>query len=167
MKGLYFAAVMFTLVLLMGCQSNKSEVENTEEEKAAYEIPERERILEPYIIEDIGPYHLGKNWVGGLKWFSGLQLSAAKELVEKGYLDPNGTQNYSPTVAEFLAFMKKWEKYDIRAHGYEVSKIRDDTRVTIAGLSLANEVNDEDFLADWKKFNGGADELTGTYSWWD
>ena len=90
-------------------------------------------------------------------------------MVSKGFLKLDERQNEAPTTADLIGFMEKWEKHDIRALGYEVSKTREDGRVTLEGLMTSGlkEVNDQEFLADWHEFNKGADELDDVMSWWD
>jgi len=90
------------------------------------EIPEREQILAPYI--DTTYY---SKWFGGTRSFKKLPISKVELLIKKGYLHKGDAQNESPTAGEFLDFMKKWKKYNVTSHGYEVSAAREDCRVSI------------------------------------
>jgi len=137
-------------------------------------IPAREKILKPYLYSYWKKEYPKTKWSGGLRHISNVPLSVLEKLVKKDFLNLKEQQNYSPSTKEFMQFMKKWKKHDIRAHGYEISAKRVDTRITLEGLMTPNfkRIDDLKFQKDWKKFNktGGdapADELSDTRSWWD
>jgi len=131
------------------------------------EIPERERILQPYLYPPNDTLMSG--WIGGTRHFHGAPPTVIELLIKKGYLKKSETQNESPTSEQFLRFMKRWRQYNILAHGYEVSKERDDCRITIEGLEFRHRIDEDDehFYDEWHNFNHGADELNANYSWWD
>lgn len=135
------------------------------------EIPKREKLIIPYLN-----YHPSFEkpadrfkWSGGVRSFTEMSLSVVEKLIRLKYLSKSERQNESPTAADFVRFMKKWKQYNIKAHGYEVSKARDDVRISIEGLqhSCEEALEDHAFIADWYKFNRKADELSDTRSWWD
>jgi len=109
-----------------------------------------------------------KTWLGGTRRFESLNLEQLQDLIQNNFIDLEECQNYSPSVSDFLDFMKKYPA--VKAHGYAVSHTRDDYRVSLEGLAFAGEVNNQmllDFIhlcrqAD--EFHASEDEL---YAWWD
>lgn len=97
-------------------------------------------------------------------------------LKENDFLDPEETQNESPTAQEFLNFLKANPKF--LAHGYLIGGTRDDARVSIEGIELkqsASIISLDQFLAAFELCRY-ADELDYTYennqitsfrAWWD
>jgi hypothetical protein len=130
----------------------------------AQEIFEREQILQPYLFKK-GDMLYG--WSGGTRHIQKVPVEVIELLIRKGYLKRDENQNQSPTTDEFLRFMKQWRRYKVLAHGYEVSKERNDCRVTIEGLETDMRPGDELFDAAWLEFNHSADENGFYYSWWD
>ena len=111
-------------------------------------------------------------YLGGVERIQSITLKQLKTLVEEEFIDLDESQNYSPTVEEFLSFMETYPK--IRAHGYIVSPEREDYRISIEGLQGTydkNYLNDVDMLIDFVDLCMGADDLQITngklYSWWD
>lgn len=113
-----------------------------------------------------------------LRHFSNLFAYQLRGLLEEGFIDPLETQNGSPTVAEFLAFMERWPQ--VTCHGYAVGTERSDYRVTIEGLDCMHDITDDLFEA-FKGFLDGASCGAGEeiavrpgrwdrgrlYCWWD
>ncbi len=136
----------------------------------------REIILRPYLIESYPPFHTS-TWHGGTRDVSFIPVGVLEELIKRGYMKKDGTQNSSPTVEKFMEFMRKWNKkgIDVRAYGYEISGRRSDVRITIEGLVIppAQPVPFKpdslwkEFAEDWNAVNRGADELNDRRSWWD
>lgn len=137
------------------------------------EIPEREQLIHPYLrtYGMVKTQEEKEKWSGGLRYFKNMPIEVVEQLMKKKFLNPKDRQNVSPTAQEMLDFMKKMKKlgFDVRAHGYEISADRDDTRVTIEGVMTADEdvIHDSKFRKEWVKFNAEADELNFKRSWWD
>lgn len=112
-------------------------------------------------------------YAGGIKPFSGLDASGLERLIAEAFIDPAARQNHSPTAAEFLRFMRRWPQ--TTAHGYAVSRRREDYRVSIEGIECrlaAVPACDADRLrAEFELFCRGADEYHATddtlFAWWD
>ena len=101
--------------------------------------------------------------------YHGLTATNLAALVAEGFADPEETQNDSPSIGEFLAFMEghPWAL----AHGYAVGPQRDDYRVSVEGMAgHAPTARDAEVFALMCE---GADELKAQYaagevrSWWD
>lgn len=104
---------------------------------------------------------------GGIEHFSDLTHETLETLINEGYIELDMRQNYSPSTEEFYKFMV--DHPDITAHGYAVSPIRDDCRITIEGLS-GDVVDDLDTIYAFYDFCNSADTISivgGLYSWWD
>lgn len=99
----------------------------------------------------------------GLSYFDGLSAEYLATLVEEGFADPTMTQNSSPSIGEFLEYMTAHPK--VTAHGYIVSKARDDARVSIEGLHSGT--SDAEEQLEFLEWNHSADELDRYRSWWD
>lgn len=69
---------------------------------------------------------------GGIQRFSGLTAEKLSLLVKEKFADPTETQNNSPTISDFLNFLKKNPGFT--AHGYVVLPEREDYRVSIEGV---------------------------------
>lgn len=112
---------------------------------------------------------------GGMVRFEGLDAKRLAKLIAKGFADPAGRQNDSPTAARFLEFMKREPR--ARAHGYVVSPRRADCRVSVEGLTLTFQSTDtpeerKAIARAFDEFCHGADELGAEddgslRSWWD
>ncbi len=99
--------------------------------------------------------------------FHDLDAETLEKMIELGFADPEETQNYSPSIAEFLQFMQSNSGF--KAHGYVVSHERPDYRLTIEGL--AGHATDFDDMQNFMYAFRQADEFTcevGTqYAWYD
>lgn len=108
------------------------------------------------------------NWLGGTRNFESLDLEQLNALIKNKFIDLEDAQNLSPTVADFLDFMKKYPA--VKAHGYAVSHKRDDYRVSLEGLEFHGDVSKE-MLMDFIYVCRLADEFTAEddhlYAWWD
>jgi hypothetical protein len=100
--------------------------------------------------------------------FSELTVEDLEELVEKKFADPEMNQNDSPTIGEFLEFVK--ENPGFTLHGYIITPNRNDYRVSIEGLQFLGEASKATILA-FTNFVQGADEIEANdqvlYAWWD
>lgn len=116
------------------------------------------------------PYDRSRYVYGGCVHFDQISVTQAKELLEKGYVDPNDTQNCSPTMQEFIGYCSaepnKWY-----LHGYVISPERSDCRVTFEGIgSLVPLYPEEviDFLKDFRYADElYADVYSCAYCWYD
>jgi len=70
---------------------------------------------------------------GGICHFQDMTLDTLRELIAKGYADPEGQQNDSPMTEELADLMARHP--GLTAHGYVVSFERDDYRVSVEGVS--------------------------------
>ena len=101
--------------------------------------------------------------------FTSLPLDKLELLVEKNFIDLEDCQNSSPSVREFLDFMRKYP--GVCAHGYTISHKRSDYRVSLEGLIYDGIVSDNQMLKDFVNLCHKADDFSVgdhiLYSWWD
>ena len=97
-----------------------------------------------------------------IKSFETMDPTTLRELVELGFADPDDTQNYSPSIAEFLELSEIFPGMEFI--GYAVSPDRADCRVSVEGFrapfsyGLVNRTHGAD------EFDVSADEIR---AWWD
>jgi len=99
--------------------------------------------------------------------FSGVTLETLEKLVNENFMDVEERQNSSPSVKEFMEFMKDHpDKFT--AHGYAISHKRQDYRVSIEGIQQTGKMTYKE-MADFAEFAHGADEFKVKigYCWWD
>lgn len=105
---------------------------------------------------------------GEIMRFEELSVEDAKTLVKEGYMDPDGTQNYSPPMKEIIAFMERYP--EVTAHGYMIAPGRHDARVTLEGVKYKGAVT-EDMKDDFEETFRYADqkevEWYYLYCWYD
>ncbi len=94
----------------------------------------------------------------GISKFKDLPLDVIKQLIGKGYLDPDDYQNCSPTVSTIVKFVEEHDPANWRFHGYVVSAERDDTRVSIEGINSLKPLGKDDLIDFLQEFRY-ADEL--------
>jgi len=87
---------------------------------------ERDRIMCRYMS---GGY---AEFFGGVEHYTGLDLATLKLLIEKGYADPKDQQNCAPSIGEIVKVMER--NPGLTAHGYWVSRERDDARISVEGV---------------------------------
>ena len=111
--------------------------------------------------------HDPQAYSGGIRRFEGLSLNKLKKLLELKFIDPEERQNYSPTTAEILRFMKRYPAY--KAHGYVVTIDRSDYRVTLEGVSKEDFADSDKELMDFTELFKHADEFDPVYMycWYD
>ena len=90
------------------------------------QFDDRDRIMSRFIRGGYATFR------GGVKHYSGLDLDTLRILVDKGYADPNDGQNSAPTIKEIMEIMAA--NPGLTAHGYYVSRERDDARISIEGV---------------------------------
>lgn len=115
---------------------------------------------------------------GGTRGFTHISVDTAQLLIDRGYLDPEDHQNFSPTAREIINFIRcSTNPYDWWLSGYAVSPARDDFRVTIDSFGIKEGVrlDNEDAVA-FVRFARYADEfcfdMEGSKAivaeaWWD
>lgn len=105
---------------------------------------------------------------GGIKSFGYIEVDILEILFRERFINPSGRQNESPTMQEFLDFMRKHSA--AVAHGYAVSPHRGDYRITIEGLRVPMNDATWELEQAFVEFCQSADELMTNgelYSWWD
>ena len=103
---------------------------------------------------------LGLDTSGDHTHLDSISLDTLHKLVREGLLDPEGTQNDSPTVREFMEFMETYPQ--VVANGYAIGAGRTDARISIEGLrssgpmtlDLAIAVGDSFHKADEFQISG-------------
>ena len=128
----------------------------------------RNKILAPYFkARETGGkkrqlHDRGANrWQGGCRHFTAMPVEALKFLVKEKFADPTETQNGSPSIASFIKFMERWPDF-VLAHGYAVSRQKDDYRISVEGVEGHIPLNFEErteFESEFLKFTAGADEM--------
>jgi hypothetical protein len=107
-------------------------------------------------------------YFGGCEHYSGLTLEQLDKLIDNRFIDLSDRQNDSPTAQEFYEFIK--DHPEVKAHGYVISKDRNDYRVSIEGLEFDGVVS-KTTMSDFVKLCRHADEFTCEQnklrSWWD
>ena len=83
--------------------------------------------------------------------FKGMSITAAEALIAHGFLDPEETQNDSPTVREFIDFAKEHLDANFTFHGYVVGPERNDCRVSFEGIESNNDEISKETLLDFVK----------------
>jgi hypothetical protein len=100
--------------------------------------------------------------------FNKLTLEQLNELKLMKVLDPKEQQNDSPTIKEFMDFMK--DHPGVTAHGYVISEDREDCRVSLEGIAYEGSPSKK-LILDFTSLCRDADEFTanegGLYAWWD
>jgi hypothetical protein len=106
---------------------------------------------------------------GGVRRFRGLDAETAQRLIDEGYLDPDGKQNYSPTAREIVTFaLENGAVVD----GYMVSPSSSDARISREGLSIPSKHCDAETIAAFARKFRHADEFMadtehGCSCWFD
>lgn len=96
------------------------------------EIPRREQIVFGEAID------WENDAFGGVHQFQ-IDVETAQQCIDEGYLDPNETQNASPTAHELVTFGSYLEgayKVDVNLQGYMVSPQRRDSRISITTINV-------------------------------
>ena len=117
--------------------------------------------------------------LGGICHFDKLDFSTLGFLIKEHFVDPEENQNNSLTIEEFYEFMMEWDdKANIFAHGYVVSPLRKDYRISIEGIQVdpfikgvKGETFDKKFILDFVDLFRFADEFklteTEAFCWYD
>lgn len=104
----------------------------------------------------------------GISHFEGVSGYDMQMLIDEGYAEPNGVQNDSPTLREFVNLAADFGGATL--HGYAVSAFRDDCRISVEGMEVRGPVSDANQTKFLKAFRQ-ADELdvsdSGAYCWFD
>jgi hypothetical protein len=115
----------------------------------------------------------GQRASGGIVRYEDLDVKRLGALIDEGFADRDETQNGSPTIAEFYAFLREYPEG--RVYGYAVSPERPDYRVSVEGVTVdLSEVipSRRDGLRDaFARLSESADEVDteGDFlrCWWD
>lgn len=114
-----------------------------------------------------GSYKDSKYRFGGIRSFRGLDVDTLKILLDQNFIDPEETQNESPTVFEIYSFMEDYPSYT--AHGYTVVDSQEDYRVSLEGVEKGEPAYSIEELKDYMSLFRGADEFDEStmYCWFD
>ena len=114
-----------------------------------------------------GKYDANKYKPGGCRNIDRLTYKDVQYLMELNFIDPDESQNDSPTTKEMYGFLKDHPKF--YASGYAISPDRDDYRITIDEIRCDGDIEIEE-LKDFIEFAVGADEIRvrpNCRAWWD
>ena len=100
---------------------------------------------------------------GGIRRFEGMTRKTLWELLLRGFIDPEDTQNLAPSVKEIYDFMRRNRGYT--CHGYAVSVDRDDYRVSIEGVCKGEPAKSPEEFQDFKETFKYADEFNPSIMW--
>jgi len=100
------------------------------------QFDDRDEMMRPFLRVGFRSEYTGRSVEeisrGDIVRYEGLELDTLRELVEKGYADPMDRQNSAPNIKEFIELMQA--NPGLTAHGYVVSRQRDDARISIEGV---------------------------------
>ncbi|BAY87820.1 hypothetical protein NIES267_73440 (plasmid) [Calothrix parasitica NIES-267] len=108
-----------------------------------------------------------------IRRFSELSLDKLQELVEKGFANPQESQNNSPTIEHLLELGKlaQSEAHTVTFDGYSVPLERGDYRVSIDAINIYPQSVGESLGQKFAELEETADEFTFTAdllsAWWD
>ena len=108
-----------------------------------------------------------EKYLGGTRWFEGMNIDTVKRLMEMKYMDPDEAQNASPTIKELVDYAEQYDGYTFG--GYTVSIDRCDYRVSLESISKGGKADADEVISFTKEFHS-ADEfdIDGClYAWWD
>lgn len=92
------------------------------------QFDERDRIVKAFVPDRYREF----GWTGGVMHYENMDVETLKQLIEKGYADPNDRQNCAPCIKDFVALMEKYPT--LKAHGYVVERERNDARISVEGV---------------------------------
>lgn len=96
-----------------------------------------------------------------------------RHLINAGYIDPDGSQNRSPTMEDLCSYGEMLvEKYDVAVQytGYMISPDRDDGRITVTGITVTGSIpmavrdGFRERFSEADNFSVGSDRCS---AWWD
>jgi hypothetical protein len=116
---------------------------------------------------------IGTRYSAGVKLFVGLDARGLQQLLHEGFIDPEARQNGGPRAREYLRFMQRWPV--ARAHGYAVTRRREDYRVVLEGLECdlrgMPAGHTDQLRSEFELFSRRADEYHADDGWlratWD
>ena len=97
---------------------------------------------------------------GGIAYFEDISGELLASLVERKYADPESRYNYSPSIQEFLDFIKQYPACTVS--GFVVEKDRADYGVVISTLRWRGEFGKGDIIA-FVRFSQGSDNRDDKY----
>ena len=104
---------------------------------------------------------------GGIHRFETMDVEQAQKCLAEGWMDPDDSQNASPTNQDMVDFIKANPAF--RLHGYIVSTTRDDARISIEGVSSVVKPTRKQLLAfvDMFRCADDFDMVHPCYAWFD
>lgn len=106
---------------------------------------------------------------GGVSPLEHINLKTLELLFSEKFIDPEDRlNNHAPSAKKFLAFMQSHP--NVLAHGYAVSPIRKDYRITVEGLRVYPSYVTQELKIAFFEFCKDADEIdteNGLWCWWD
>ena len=112
--------------------------------------------------------HDAKAYTGGVRHFEKLSLNKLEELISGNFVDLSDRQNEAPSIKKIYEFMKRYPEYT--AHGYTVSIMRDDYRVSLEGVSKEYEADSAEEFDNFTELFKHADDFVTSpimYCWFD
>jgi hypothetical protein len=104
---------------------------------------ERERILLGYRVDWSDQFGGMVRFWNGQDQGDPIGPDTFRTLLDAGYIDPDGRQNRSPTMAELCEYGETLvENYglDVTYTGYMISPERGDARITVTGITVEGSV---------------------------
>jgi len=111
---------------------------------------------------------ISSEYLGGTAHYKPISLDVLEQLIKEDFVNLDECQNSSPSINEFLEFMKENPK--VKAHGYVVHSDRSDYRLSIEGLWVDEEDVTNELKITFMEWNRFADEFNvkdNLRSWWD
>ena len=111
-----------------------------------------------------------KAYRGGLRSFERLSYRELKWLVDNHFANPEDSQNWAPSIANFLKFMENHKGFYVG--GYAISPDREDYRVSIDSIGCDDDIlEDKEALVDFVEMFRFADDFSivdgGANAWFD
>jgi hypothetical protein len=122
---------------------------------------------QPEAVKIMSKYEPPSDGFGGIVGFTGLTAQDAERLIGLGAMDPDETQNSSPSIAEFVALAKRFKGMTL--FGYRVLPPRGDERISVEGFNVPSKSVSRKALVELAKLNADEfDEEDGEIrAWWD
>ena len=123
------------------------------------QFDERDAIMSKYRRME-APFN--GSFCGGVCYYTDLDLKTLELLVEKGYADPEERQNSAPSIGEIMDVMRR--NPGLTAHGYYVTRERDDARISVEGVAGIIDPNDLGIFRGADEFDYDGKDF---YCWFD
>jgi hypothetical protein len=112
-----------------------------------------------------------KDWShssGGTFSFKELTAVKCRELLNKGFADPEDCQDSAPSFKEITEFLERNPNFT--GHGYAVSPDRNDYRVTLEGVESRGPISNKernDFVYWFRQADDFSLSDDGAFAWFD